>query len=325
MVRRSGSATVSDMVNEPHREFLGALAITTMVALAGLFLPVLGLLVSLFIPLPILFYRLKLGRSKGALILVAVTFIVALTMRWRSITSTMFFFELGLVGFILSEMFEADMSLEKTVALTTAGAIGSGALILGIYSIMSANSLGDQLSSYMSRSLQFALDIYKEVDGSDQRVNVLAQSMEGMLYVMLRILPAVAIASTLLVVWSNLLLARPLLKSRQMHCPEFGPLKQWKAPEPLVWVAIASGVLLLMPHKGVKLFGMNGLIIMMMIYFFQGIAIVSFYFEKKKFPRVLRGAIYAMIAIQQFVLLLVVAAGFFDLWIDFRRIKKRSE
>jgi len=313
---------VSHIANEPHKEFFAAMAVTTLVAMAGLYLPIIGFLVSLFIPLPVLFYRTKLGRSKGALILVAVTVVVAFTMRWRSVASMVFFFELGLVGFILSEVFEMDLSLEKTVALTTGVVVGSGACMLGLYGLMSSSSPVAQLYNYMSSNLQLALDLYREIDASDERIDMVAESMEGILYVMLRILPAIAIVSTLLVVWSNLLLARPLLRRRQLHCPEFGILSEWKAPEPLVWIVIASGVLLLFPHKGLKLLGVNGLIIIMMVYFFQGIAIVSFYFEKKQFPKVLRGILYGLIAIQQLVLLLVIALGFFDMWIDFRRIKK---
>jgi uncharacterized protein YybS (DUF2232 family) len=315
---------VSHITRESHKEFLTAIAITTLVAMVGLYLPVFGLLVSLFIPLPVLFYRSKLGRSKGALILVAVTLVVAFTMRWSSVASTVFFFELGLVGFILSEVFEMDLSLEKTVALTTGVVLGTGAVILGLYGIASTNSLAAQLSEYMSGNLELALDLYREMDVSDEKIDMVAQSIEGILYVMLRISPAIAIVSTLLVVWSNLLMARPLLRSRQLHCPKFGSLNEWKAPELLVWVAIASGVLLLVPHKGLRLFGVNGLIIMMMIYFFQGIAIVSFYFEKKQLPKILRGLLYGLIVIQQFVLLLVIAVGFFDLWIDFRRTKKQG-
>jgi uncharacterized protein YybS (DUF2232 family) len=68
--------------------------------------------------------------------------------------------------------------------------------------------------------------------------------------------------------------------------------------------------------------GINGLIVMMMVYFFQGIAVVSFYFEKKQFPKILRILLYGLIAIQQPLLLVVVALGFFDIWIDFRRTRK---
>jgi len=104
---------------DQHKEFLTATGITTLIALAGLYLPVIGFLLSLFIPLPILFYRTKLGRSQGTLILISVTLIVALAMQGRSVTSVVFFFALGLIGIILAELFEMDLSLEKTVAVTT--------------------------------------------------------------------------------------------------------------------------------------------------------------------------------------------------------------
>ncbi len=67
--------------------FLMATAITTLMALAGLYIPVFGVLVTMFIPLPILFYRLRLGRHQGAMVLVVVTIIVASVMKGRSITS----------------------------------------------------------------------------------------------------------------------------------------------------------------------------------------------------------------------------------------------
>ena len=63
------------------------------------------------------------------------------------------------------------------------------------------------------------------------------------------------------------------------------------------------------PEHSVKLFGINGLLILMTIYFFQGIAIISFYFEKKHFPRLLRIVLYSLIALQQIVLLIVVGLG----------------
>jgi uncharacterized protein YybS (DUF2232 family) len=58
----------------------------------------------------------------------------------------------------------------------------------------------------------------------------------------------------------------------------------------------------------------------MTIYFFQGIAIISFYFEKKRFPRLLRIVLYSLIALQQVVLLVVVGLGFFDMWLNFRKL-----
>lgn len=305
-----------------HKDVIVAIAITAFICMATLYLRVLGPFVGLVIPLPILFYRFKLGRSLGLLILAAVVLIVIFVVGWSSIGAVAFLFELGLVGLILPEVFEMNLSVEKTVGITTGAVLATGAVMLALYSLLSTASPWAVVSDYLEKSVEMAIAMYREIDASEEKIEILARSLEGILYLMLRIIPAIVIVTTLFVVWSNLLLARSLLRSKELFCPDFGKLNQWKAPEHLIWVAIASGGLLLFAHPGIKMLGINGLIVIMMIYFFQGIAIVSFYFEKKQFPKVLRAILYGLIAMQQLLLLVVIAVGFFDVWFDFRRTRK---
>jgi uncharacterized protein YybS (DUF2232 family) len=102
--------------------------------------------------------------------------------------------------------------------------------------------------------------------------------------------------------------------------PDFGRLNQWKSPETFIWAAIVSGVMLLFPGVAVKVVGMSGLLILSVIYFFQGIAIVAFFFEKKKLPRLLRVFLYSLIGFQQIVLFFIIGMGFFDVWFDIRKL-----
>jgi len=320
--QRRGAALTHIAHGQIHKDVITAIAITALISVAALHLSLLGAFVSLFVPLPILFYRSKLGRAFGLLILVASTLIVAAVTGRHFIGTAVFLFVLGLVGLILSEAFEMNLSVEKTVAVTTSVVLTTGAVILALYSLLSATDLWAVVSDYLNRSIKLALAMYSEMDVSEEKIQMLARSMEEGLHMMLRIIPAIAIVTTLFVVWSNLLLARLLLQRTRLFCPDFGRLNQWKAPDSLIWVAIVSGVFLLFDYSGLKTLGINGLIVMMMIYFFQGIAIVSFYFEKKQFPKLPRALLYGLIAMQQLVLLVVIAVGLFDMWIDFRRIRK---
>ena len=108
-----------------------------------------------------------------------------------------------------------------------------------------------------------------------------------------------------------------------LYYPDFGPLNLWKAPEYLVWGVIGCGLSLFLPNTAIKVIGLNGLLILMTVYFFQGIAIVSFYFDKKRLPRFVRVFLYTLIALQQLILLAVIGLGFFDLWVNFRRSGKQ--
>jgi len=70
-----------------------------------------------------------------------------------------------------------------------------------------------------------------------------------------------------------------------------------------------------------KMIGLNGILVFFTIYFFQGIAIVSFFFDKKRFPRLLRVFLYSLIVLQQVLLFLIVGLGFFDMWLNLRKLE----
>jgi len=302
------------------RDVLTGISITCIIFAVSVYMPIFGFFCSLFIPLPILFYRSKLGRKTGAIIPVAAGVIMMMVLGRFSI-DLLFFFELMLLGFILSELMEIDLSIEKTVLFACGAILASAIVGLVFYSQIIQKGLTDVAAEYVTKNLQLTLLLYESMGMSEENIQLIASSLEHIQYVLLRIIPALAIASTLFVAWTSLLISRPLLKSRGLYYPDFGPLNLWKPPEHLVWGVIGCGLVLLIPSGSVKLIGLNGLIMLMAVYFFTGIAIVSFYFERKRFPRLLRIFLYSLIALQQFVLILVIGLGFFDVWLNFRKIK----
>jgi uncharacterized protein YybS (DUF2232 family) len=168
------------------------------------------------------------------------------------------------------------------------------------------------------------LALYKSMGVSEENIYNLNKSLDQIRYVLIRILPAMVIASSLFVTWSNLLIARPIFKKKGLSFPDFGTLNLWKAPDPLIWVLIGCGALLLVPASSFKIIGLNGLLVILMIYFFQGIAVVSFFFEKKRFPRFLRLIFYSLIALQQIFLLFIIGIGLFDMWMNFRKLNLKN-
>jgi len=232
-----------------------------------------------------------------------------------------FFIELLLIGFVLSELIELKLSIEKTFIYACIVVLSSSILVVLFYSNITGIQVGSLVSTYIVKNLELTLELYKNMGMPEENIHMISSSMESFQYVLIRIFPALAIASTLFIIWTSLMLAKPLLKTKNLFYTDFGQLNLWKTPEYLVWIAIACGILLLIPDKAVRLMGINGIIILMTIYFFQGMAIVSFYFAKKQFPRLLRFFLYSLIAIWQVILLIVVILGFFDIWFNFRKLE----
>lgn len=306
------------------KDIVSGIAITSLIFAISVYMPIIGFICSLFIPLPILFYRSKLGRTTGAIIPI-ITIIVMIAVLGGMSIDILFFVELLLLGFVLSELIELDLSIEKTMLYACGSVIFIGIVGLLFYSNLSNKGIYALVVEYVSKNLKLTLEVYENMGVSKESIHMISSSLENIEYVLIRIIPALVVASTFFVSWTNLLVAKPILKSRGIFYPSFGSLKLWKAPEFLVWGIIGCGLLLLLPGKTSKLFGLNGLLIMLTIYFFQGIAIVSFYFEKKRFSRMLRVFLYSLIALQQVVLIVIIGLGLFDMWLNFRKLEPSQD
>ena len=303
---------------EISKDILAGISITCLILAVSVYMPIFGFFCSMFIPLPILFYRSKLGRQSGVIIPIAAIIIMVMIFGKFSI-DILFFAELMLLGFALSEMIEIDLTIEKTILFACAAVLATGLVGLIFYSSVTQKGIVFLTSEYVGKNLQLTLALYKNMGVSEDNIEMISNSLVHIQYVLVRIIPSLVFASTLFVAWTSLLLARSMLKAKGLFFPDFGTLNLWKPPEFLVWGVIGSGLMLLVPNSVLKLFGLNGLITLMAVYFFAGIAIVSYYFEKKRFPRMLRFFLYSLVALQQFVLILVIGLGFFDIWLNFRK------
>lgn len=308
---------------EMAREVGHGVVATSLIFAASVYLPVVGFFSSLFIPLPILFYRSKLGRRAGAVV-AAVSGTVVMIVFGGPTLDLLLFGELILLGFALGEQIERNVSIEKTLLAACGTALGTAGIVIVLAGSITGKGVTALVADYVARNLRLTLALYENMGMSADNIETITRSLDQLQYVLVRIIPAMSVASCLFVAWACLLVARPLLARRSLPYPDFGPLTDWKAPEFLVWGVIACGLLLLVPEPGIKMIGLNGLLILVTIYFFQGIAIVAHFFERKHVPRPFRVAFYGLLALQQLLLLLVIGLGFFDMWANFRKLGKEE-
>ena len=306
------------------KDIASGIAITICIFTISNFLPLLGFFCAIFIPLPILFYRSKLGRKSGGIVPI-VTAVIMLVIAGRISIDIVFYLEMLLLGFVLSEMIELNLSVEKTILYTCSIVLLSCLAALLFYSMISNTGIKALVSNYISRNLELTLALYKDMGVSEKNILLISNSLGQIHYALVRLIPALVITSLLFVAWTNMLLARPLLTRNQIFFPSFGPLNLWRPPEQLVWGVIVCGGILLLPVRELKMLGLNGLLILLTVYFFGGVAIVSYFFESKKTPPLVRFFLYSLIALQQFLLLAVIGVGFFDTWLNFRKINTTND
>jgi hypothetical protein len=140
-----------------------------------------------------------------------------------------------------------------------------------------------------------------------------AEGRDGLYRKIMTELPSGILISLLLSFWVNLLFASQLV--RGFLSKSFW--SRYKNPEWLVWPTLVSAALFAFADKAPYLIGLNGFKLFMVLYGLQGLSILSFFLNKAGIQGFFRTAIYG---IALFIgSPVVVSAGFFDLWFDFRK------
>ncbi len=274
--------------------------------------PLLGVFALLFLPLPVLFYRLKLGRN-SSVVIVAISFLVLLIMTQGLAFDILYFGSLLMTGFFLGECIERHLGIERTMILTGLGVMGSAFAAFVLYTIFQGQTMTAVVSDYLTRYFSLTAQLYTDMGIQQDQIEMLNSTF-------LIIMPGMFAVSFMATMWMNILIIKKLLLRKGILLKSMENLNQYKAPEYLVWIVIVLGAILFLPMEAPKYVSINCLIALMLVYFFQGIAVVSFFFQTKRSPAALKVFCYSLIAVQLYFLILVIGLGFFDNWINFRKL-----
>ncbi|NIQ02818.1 MAG: DUF2232 domain-containing protein, partial [Nitrospinaceae bacterium] len=67
----------------------------------------------------------------------------------------------------------------------------------------------------------------------------------------------------------------------------------------------------------------NVFIVMLVIYFFQGMAVSIHLLEAKRIPKPIWVVVFFLVFLQPVLLGIVIGLGVFDIWADFRKLRRQ--
>jgi uncharacterized protein YybS (DUF2232 family) len=186
------------------KEIVKGIGFTSLIFGICFYIPFLGFIISMLIPIPILFYRLKLGRKNGSLV-AAGTFLV-ISFFTGSVFFDIFFFALLLIlGLVLGEMFERNYRSKKPSLYACLALWSTVAATLIYVSLTSGIQIITLVSNFVGKNLQASLDFYEKIGMPQEHIQMIQDSSDLIQYALVRIIPGMVTAGSLLVVWINLL------------------------------------------------------------------------------------------------------------------------
>ena len=201
----------------------------------------------------------------------------------------------------------------------------TGLFFLFILSWSKGSGPFEMLLNYMEIQLKSEVAIYEGMGAPSQEAAAIEAYIKAFMDIVARIYPSLMILGTAFAVWLNVILAKALFVRTGLEYPDFGPVDHWQAPDEMVWGIIVSGFALFLSSGGIQFFAINAFIVMIAVYFFHGLSISLFFLNKFHVPRLIRAGFYVLIMVQQLCMILLVLAGIFDQWIDFRKIHRRMD
>ncbi|SMC26550.1 Uncharacterized conserved protein YybS, DUF2232 family [Desulfacinum hydrothermale DSM 13146] len=305
------------------RELAVGIGTTVALFMTVVLVPVTGIFASVFTPLPSTVSLYRWGRSAGIWVPGGAAVLGgAVLMAMGAHQSLAYYLELLTLGTLLGLGMRRPWSLSRMV-----GDAAVKVFLLGtaLFWLTHAGAEGG-VFAHLERRLMALMEALMQGSGLSQAQEALVrENLARIVPFVVKIFPGMALGSTIVFAWINLYLATRLLRRQRVALPPWPQWRRWSAPEVLVWGVIAAGFLTLVPSTGARILGLNLLFALGAVYLLHGVAILAFYMAKWNVPGLLRGVIYGVVFLQQFVSLGVVMLGLFDTWFDFRRLKPKAD
>ena len=275
-----------------------------------------SIFLSIFALGPQMFCYLRLGRWAGFSIPAFVFFITA----FFSLPAGLgYVIQFGIPGIILSEAIVRGQRLEKGIMMAVAVAMVLALVAIGNYASTEGVAIREAVRGVVEQVMTESIAFNEKAGFSADQMKELKVLVPVLAEAVSNLYPSIMVVVFLVTLWLNIMLVARVLKHMSGSAP-FGELAKWRAPEHLVWGVVLSGFAMFAGLDVLKIAGSNLMIVLFVIYFFQGMAIISFYFRKRAVPGLLKGFGYFVVI--RYMSVVVAFIGLFDIWVDFRKISQ---
>ena len=148
------------------------------------------------------------------------------------------------------------------------------------------------------------------------------QTLGAMIDAVLRVQPAIEMATLLLTFVIAYRLSQGLALRLGLELPAPLPLSLWRPWEELIWVLIAALGLSLLGDGLLADLGLNLIVLMGIIYGVQGLAVLRFFAQRQRVPLLVELLFYiGLFFVAGLAFLLLAGLGLLDTWFDWRRLR----
>lgn len=287
---------------------LSTFAITSLLLLIAVYLPILSLVGLLLAVVPIAWFRAKYSRSNA--IFVAILALLASILLGGYLGLLVALVTLP-VGFIIGDGLSRRQSKVYILIATAITLMITSLLQVLIAKWLYGINLIEQMMEEIRQSYARVGDVMESVDQLPNNFNeIVNTSLEAFSLA----LPGYFIAAMFLLAWAYVAVALPLVRKLKVPVPRFTAFRHFHLPRVVIWYYLIVSLLSILGTFEAGSFGdmivINAVFVFRAMLFLQGVSLIHFYFHHQGWPK--WGAIATTVVALPFYSLVVIL-GVIDL------------
>ena len=296
-------------------------AITVIIGLVTVYVPILGMFAEFFCAVPLAVLTARQGTGKGLTALV-VTFIL-LSMLISPILATRLALSFGICGVALGWCVRKNFGAVKIFLSTLIVASAAQVLTLGFLTVVMDINLIETQIEMVRESFDESFAMYESMGVEKARINEAKSQVEPTIRAMTFLIPTLVMLSALintLAVWFT---AKWIFPKLQLKLPTMPPFAEWRFPELFFYTAIIGGLGMYwgFTRGWMEIYeiALNLLIVSAIIGLVQGFSLLSAVFDRYKISKFMRRILYVILVLNMFFLQLIAITGLVDMLFDYRK------
>lgn len=256
-----------------------------MILLAGaLYIPLLGNIIMIFIPLPIILYRLRHDRSSAVLVAILGTLLSLIVGGLLLVPVAVIF---GVLGFLIAESVMLGKSKLYTFMASGLFFILTGALVYLIAIFVFDMNAIDYLFAMLKESEMQFKSTFESMGALPENYERIVEEA----FTMYRsAVPALFILSVYVFTFIMVIPNFEVLRRLGHQVPKFPPFREMRLPVITIFVygltIILPWMMELKPESTAYLLHVNATIILQVLLLLQGLALIHYFMHKMKLPSV---------------------------------------
>ncbi len=304
------------------------IAITVLLFILHKFIPVLGLIGTLFCTVPMILASTR-NNFQQAVLITAASFILIIILLGL-FSGVFFLFEFATIGLAISYSLKKKHSLKNLILISTTTVMISTIMLYFLLSMtFSKNELDPsiiqkKLVTDLTSVKHELMDNFKK-DSTISPMHL--KKLEENFDMMIKTTKEVHYYFPIMLIWASLfstvvtyLMTFIVLRKLKIEIPEMPPFDYFHIPWNFIWGLIAGGLLIKLDISfTMTKIGENILYSFLMLYFITGLSIAKFFLNKSSLHWSFKGFLF--ISVMLFFQPIPFLVGIFDNLVDFRNIR----